>query len=70
MCLQQGLNSDILCGQLINTNSVSVSVSIHGRCGGVTHRELSHYQPQHRGEEETQEPEESREDEDDDLDWV
>ena len=35
-----------------------------------THRELSHYQPQHRGEEETEEPEESRENEDDDLDWV
>ena len=35
-----------------------------------THRELSHYQPQHRGEQEAEEPEESRENEDDDLHWV
>ena len=32
-----------------------------------THRELSDDQPQHRGEEETEKPEESRENEDDDL---
>ena len=35
-----------------------------------THRELSHYQPQHRGEQETEEPEEGGENEDDDLHWV